>query len=528
MKTLAYWLLVIALIAATRGAAFLEPDPCDAYTYAYVGAKWADGRQLYRDLWENKPPAIYLVDGGAFLLDRAHLWRSLYVVESGTAILTALCLCGILRRWVGRPCDRVVTAVAVVLAFSMRFAYSGNLTEGYQVACVVAGLWVFTARGWSGSPAWLLAVGSLIGLGGLFKPPGLAAGLAIVLWLGAESLGRRLSWRHFFLKTGALVCGLTLPWLILTGWFAGHRLAGEMLYASLGYNRQYGQDVWRSRGLVWAILSCYQELWVALPVLATAACGAMALLDPRRWFGGGKGGEPNWRLLAVLWMLGDLAGALAGGRCYQHYFVPLVVSASAVSAFVLNDVRQRLVGATEGAAAGRIALCVLGMWLATIVGRDVVWGASLARSGWESPETRGRRELAQMVRQTARPGDTLFTWGSAAYFFYETWLDPIYPDKDTHRALDFDAKAAQVGRDVLAALQQRPPRFIITDVNEDHPQRPQPDIVRAFEYYKMMVESDYRRVAQRGPRSLWVRKADARPTTTTSTRPTTTTTGRSG
>jgi len=505
MRTILFWLTVIVVIACLRGVAYLEPDPCDAYTYAYVGAKWLDGKLLYRDLWENKPPAIYLLNAGAFAISRIHHWRVLYVFECVAALLTALCLCGIVRRWLGRPHDRTVTIVAVVLAFCTRFSYSGNMTEGYQVAFAVFGLWVVTVVCWDRSAWWYLLAGLLIGIGGLFKPPGMATGMAVIIWLMTEYVARRLSGGRACIRAVMICCGLAIPWLVTTVWFASYGLAREMLYASFVYNRYYRQEVWRTRGPVWVVLSCQQELWIALPIVAGAVYAGLTLLNPVRLFQRGDGERPDWRWLALLWMLGDLGGALAGGRSYQHYFVPFVVSATVLAGFALADATRSLAGVPNLAPSRRVAVSVLGIWLTLIGGRDLLWGASLLRSGGQSAETVGRYELAKKAQELARPGDKLFTWGSAAFFFYEAWLDPIYADRDAHRALDFEAKAAQVGRDVLALLQREPPRFIVSDVNEDHPQRRQPDILNAYEYYCRILKQDYEKVLQRGPRALHVR-----------------------
>ncbi len=522
MRTLAFWIGVFGIVACLRGVAYLEPDPSDAYRYAYVGAKWIDGMLPYRDLFENKPPAIYALNALAFAISRPHHWFVLYVFEVLLGLLTIVCLAGMIRRWVGHPYDYVAGVVAATLTFGLRFAYTGNMTEGCQVAWVVAGLWLITVPGATRSAGWYLAGGFLIGLGSLFKPPGLAAAIAVVLWLGTECLAGRVPPRRALLRTCLLTIGLAAPWLLASGGFALYGLTGEMLYASLAYNRHYGQEMWQTRGAAWIILESYQQLWVALPVLAAAGYAALPLLRPSRLLGREESG-PNWRLLAILWMLGDLAGALAGGRCYQHYFVPLMISATAVSSFVMADAGRSLAGLSKAHPVGRIGLSVLLVWVALLIGRDAVHGVSVLRSGGESPETQGRSDLAREARRLAKPGDTLFTWGSAAYFFYEAWLDPIYPDMDAHRAYDFDGKAAQIGIDLLAAWDDHPPRFIITDVNEDHPQRPQPDLLRAFETFNRRLASDYGCVLRRGPRSLHVR-IDTRAATRSAALPTSQTT----
>lgn len=506
MRTSTFWILAILLIACLRGAAYLQPDPSDAYRYAYVGAKWTEGWMPYRDLFENKPPAIYALNALAYRISADHHWRVVYLIETALAVLTVTCFVSILRRWLGKPYDYLLALLAIPLAFGLKLAYSGNMTEGYQVAFVVAGLWVVVVTAQQRSSLWLLPAGALIGIGSLFKPPGLAAGIAVIAWLGLEWPAGRIALRRAACKVLALVIGLGLPWLVCVAWFAQHGLADDMLYASLTYNRAYGQEIWRNLGLSWVILQTYEQLWHVLIVLAAAGLVTLGLLRPSMLLTRGQT-QPNWRVLAVLWMLGDLGGALAGGRCYNHYFVPLMFSATAVAGFLLLDVHRQLAGVDTVRPLRRTAITVLLAWVVLLVGRDAVYGLSLLRSGGRSPETAARFELVEAARELARPGDTLFTWGSAAFFFYEMQLDPIHWDMDAHRAFDFDAKAAQLGRDYLQAFRVNPPDFVVTDVNEDFPQRDQPDLLRAHAVFKRMIAEDYRKVMRRGPRTLYVRKS---------------------
>ncbi|MBN1344177.1 MAG: glycosyltransferase family 39 protein [Phycisphaerae bacterium] len=505
MRAALFWIAVVVIIAALRGVAYLEPDPSDAYRYAYVGAKWTEGWLPYRDLFENKPPAIYAINALAFAVSREHHWRVLYVLETTLAVITVLCLAGMVRQWVGRPYDRIAALVAAPLAFGLRFAYTGDMTEGFQVAFTVVGLWVIVVLA-ARHGAWRYVLGGcLIGIGSLFKPPGLAAAVAVTIWLIVEWLSARLPIRRCLLGIGLLAAGVLLPWLVAIGGFALQGQAGAMLQAALGYNRHYGQEMWRSKGITWVVLNSYDSLWVALPVLAAAGYVVLTMLRPARLLTRGVP-SPNWRLLAMLWMLGDLGGALAGGRCYQHYFVPIMISASAVAALALSDATRRLAGVAEAQSARRVGMAVLILWIVLLVGRDAVVGVSLSRSDWRSNEARKRFEIAKAARAMAKPGDTLFTWGSAAFFFYEAWLDPIYPDMDAHRAYDFDDKARQVALDLMAAFADKPPRFIVTDVNEDHPQRSQPDLLRAFSAFNRRLDADYRPVLIRKPWTLYVRR----------------------
>ncbi len=57
--------LLALLILGTRWHTRLEPLDRDISAYAVIGREMLNGRPLYSDLWDHKPPGIHLIFAGA-------------------------------------------------------------------------------------------------------------------------------------------------------------------------------------------------------------------------------------------------------------------------------------------------------------------------------------------------------------------------------------------------------------------------------------------------------------------------------
>jgi hypothetical protein len=121
--TLGFLVLAAVAIAATvvgRGFTALLPGDDDALLFAYIGEQIANGQILYRDLWDNKPPGIFVVNAlAAYFTD----WSFLFLAAlEGVLVLAAIGCTYAFMRTAGAP--RIPTAIAVAgAALSCNLAY---------------------------------------------------------------------------------------------------------------------------------------------------------------------------------------------------------------------------------------------------------------------------------------------------------------------------------------------------------------------------------------------------------------------
>lgn len=175
---------------------------------------------------------------------------------------------------------------------------------------------------------------------------------------------------------------------------------------------------------------------------------------------GGPAAGPWWPL-ALLWVACDLAGALAGGRNYRHYFLTLAPSLSVAAGFTYWALLARL----PHDARARGWAVILG---AFIVGPLVVAQAADMRQvlGWglwpAEPQEKSSSELvAAQLNAIRRPSDTLFTWDYQPRIYLATNMRSPTRQLDGHYLYDFGGSATRYGEELWRTLRRAPPTFIV-------------------------------------------------------------------
>jgi hypothetical protein len=167
----------------------------------------------------------------------------------------------------------------------------------------------------------------------LFKPTGRAPLLAQTAWLLLLwAMGRRLSGRQLLASALTNGAGVLIAWLPAALYFWQHGAIGELVHASTLYNVRYGlaSQATGGQGFLtpFTLASTLQPLASLIVTIGIGLTVARVLAprhDTKPNAAAGRATCAGW-LLPLLWVGADLAGALAGGRHYQHYFLPLTSS----------------------------------------------------------------------------------------------------------------------------------------------------------------------------------------------------------
>jgi hypothetical protein len=280
-------LLAIAILfVIVRALPILTfPMGRDQATYLVVGKGLLEGKQLYRDLWDIKPPGIYIVYAGIAKLFGRVMW-SAAVVD----ILLLLIISYLLFRFTEPYLGRAGAALAIMVHASMH----GEVEyfwiaqpETFQVACVLAGYLLMKRRGqwWK---ATSFAAGFVLGYACWLKYNGVAF-LPLLLFLpflDTSGLDREpprvslsISRRSWLVKAALVLTGLAaaigvvLTWIVLKGaWPAMKEAQFEVLprYAAMAVQRRphyllsvfartnYFLGVWN----LWATLVALLVAWM--------------------------------------------------------------------------------------------------------------------------------------------------------------------------------------------------------------------------------------------------------------------------
>jgi hypothetical protein len=472
------------LLLLLRLPSLVQPAGGDQGLYAYAGQRMLAGDVMYRDMWDQKPPAIAFTY--ALLL---RVWPHQSMV-AGADLVVAATVASLLivlgRRRYGVNVGYGAAALFLLLGDPYLQRLSGIYVRG-QCEPFMA-LAIITSLVLLAHPArqrrHLIGAGIALALAFWLKYNA-AAGVAAVALAGWawgpytlrdwRPVSRDLAW--IALGFGAVAAGVL-------AYFAAHGALYDLRLATIDYNVHYSNETYEGAGNALAYL-------VTFPI-------ERARVDPL-WFLGGIGAlllarqaRSNRSALVVLgWLAAAvLSIAINGGRSLPNYFVqanPALALAGAAGLATL-------------AASGRVlrfgvaVLLLAGVWR---VGADTpVWGlrmaslpsllenvrydlryvrghldrdAYLSRFKGEKHDALEIATLVRHVRETTAPADPILVFGfsggsvlwnsarvSASRFF---WSRPVI--------IEFAAGYPGYGSaGLLSDLQRRPPALVVLQKEE--------------------------------------------------------------
>lgn len=365
---------------------FIGPS-LDAGVFGVVGWRMANGALPYRDVWDHKPPGIFLVNFLAAAAGELQ-WPVVWALSVLAVTAVAIATCHVVLAFAGGRIAAVAGAATAAVGGQYLLTLGGGLTEPFAAAlAMVAFARALTARS---TAAWAL-IGVVLGLSVLTSTQ-LAPAVAGVT---AIALGRDGRWgRMAAMGLGlAVVAAATLVALAVSGTLAA------AMDAVLSYNAAYrssaGVDPRRWSLVPWTVL-------VTLPLVAPALVGALRLRAHPPAFTVGIG--------AVVWIVMAVAVILVQDRFYAHYAIGLVPPLAILAAVGLMDLhahpplrRGWLVPGAVLVLIGTISLPVSFL------------GAAQEGSSWLESNRRSDA-VGAAIRDLASPQGTVLVWGN------EPWL----------------------------------------------------------------------------------------------------------
>jgi hypothetical protein len=462
-------LLVCWAIGSTivgRSFTALDPRPFDAQLFAYFGLQWLHGHIPYVNIWDNKPPGIFAVNALVFFLFpksfTALAWmEGIFILGCiGTIYL-------LIRQWGGPWRVAALTTAWVAVASNLRYYNQhGNFTEIYTLWPATLSMYCFSKASPTFHGKWIFLAGLFSGMASLFKLPGLSPLLAqgaflFLLWAAFRQLSlRRILAAGFVTSVGALVAWLPAAW-----YFWRHNAFGELVYASWTYNIFYGAAAQRT------ILSAARNTLSRLqPLTSLMVCVIAGLmLYVRLWAMSRRSREPGdkigpapgfWWPLALLWFVFDLAGALAGGRNYPHYFLPLTVSLSVVAGVMYWSLLENMPNQAHrwGIETILFALIIGPLIFAQVL--DVRQMRSVL-SASEHPALEPWEAVSAHLNTIRSPSDTLFMWDYLPRIYFATEMKSPTRLLDAHYIFDSAESRRKFGEEIMQGLKRAPPTFII-------------------------------------------------------------------
>jgi Dolichyl-phosphate-mannose-protein mannosyltransferase len=473
-------LLVMAMAAlVVRVVTIAEPLGIDQSLWASAVRGLARGQRLYRDVWEQRPPGIYLTYWFGFA---AFGWTAAAVawLDLLASALTAIQIY-VLARVLA---TRTTAAVAVFLYAALTipaglFNYGGFLQRSVCETFIVAsaGFAALSALAVRrrGSLAGAAGIGWWGGVAAIYKPNAVLYLPALLWWaLPAFRGADRLRWARLVLVCAAASLVpplLTILWL----WHVG--VLPDARIAVVDFNRWYvaagnspGAFLLAFSKEVWLRMKS-DPLWLAGGVAAAAA--VWDLVRGRRL--------PALASLAVLWGAAcALVIAVNGIRLFSTYFLQAAAPLALLAAWWLTTAAS---GARGRRAVWALTLVAMGIvvvrqpyvsravgslmldarMLRGSVARQVYLDAFGGYANDRGYSARANEELADYVRRHTDPSDRIFLFGingAGVYFAADRLTAHRFLRVNFFVPTDFPDPAFTLSA-VVAELSVRRPRYLI-------------------------------------------------------------------
>jgi 4-amino-4-deoxy-L-arabinose transferase-like glycosyltransferase len=479
-------LLFAGIIAAQRLHTYHEPLDRDTACYAVIGHEFLQGRKLYTDLWDHKPPAVYITFA-AFELLAGYSRRSIFALNVTFAVLTLLGVYAAGRADGGAAGGGTAgglwaAAFWTVICGDLFLEANQPNTEVMINACLI---WAFALMVRSEEkprrPSYWLGIGGLFALASLYKHITVVtpAALAVVHLLFARRKRGALG------QTAAIALVGVAAWAIAFGYFAADNRLGDFVGAVFRYNVGYAGDQGEnvSRGLDFPLLvPPYLRFAWPLALLTLAALVLLARKSPRA-FG----------MLAAL-ILAAAIEVLLPGKFFAHYYQFWMPVLCVGGAWGITWLASRLPSRTAPAAhlAGAAALALLMMHEAPFYRLPATEWARLKCGG--RPVSIEMAALAREIDGMLAPEETFFVWGNAPELYYYTRRPPPYAALFTD-PIRQGPMVEKISNEILMDIDRSPPELFVAQLDEtvlgrltDHPvprwfvRRYQPLPDRPFRY----------------------------------------------
>lgn len=440
--------IACAITLPTSSAVAFEPTYHDGAIFMYVGEMWSRGVVPYLQLFDNKPPGIFILNAIA-----AGTHHALWVLALMEFLSVMGCILSVRKtlQIVGASArTSFFGVIAAALMINLPDYGAGNMSEAYMLAPMAASMLAFAYSVRSGKLRHVFLAGICSGLACLFKPFALSVFMAQVAFVVFKrTLGSRLVFASIF----ANIAGAVTAWVPVLVYFALRGGLKQMLDASFFYNMHYGVA---SQPKALDLLT--NLAIVLLPNSTMVGCIFIGFAARRKHPSQIPGKRSDLWDLALLWFGFGLALVLLAGRGYKHYFLSLTPSLALAAALVFWSVEKR--ETTRGL---RMAICAL--MLSPLVMAQVPELVEIVHD-YKEVALHNRRvipvEVAAMeLQQTAAPSSTVFVWGFEPSIFSSTHLRNALRFPTSQYIYDSPRSYDVVGHEILSGMHATPPDYVV-------------------------------------------------------------------
>ncbi|HEX2674822.1 MAG TPA: glycosyltransferase family 39 protein [Polyangiaceae bacterium] len=456
----------------------------DQSIYALVGDGVLHGKMPYRDLWDFKPPGIFLV----YALAQGLFGRGMVAIRLLEVLGMIGSVFGFMRLaetfFERRQAGLVGGAVAALIQAELEFWHTAQ-PEVFGGYLTLAALLVATSAPHPRRRIWTWVItGVLFGLAFLFKPPLGGGAFVCGAYLAKREQQRTDSTPRALLTMVVVGASAALPILLCAAWF-GLRGAWPALRWTLAeFTPGYTALGWQDRQAAGMLYYALEEAFFKFSALAAAGVIAMAAITPLH----SREREGTYLVLGIIAI--QIAGVAMQGKFFPYHYTATLQLIAFLAGLGLYKLWRRCMGGGFGGALAFMSFVAVVTSMRT-ASRDLPQDYSeraLMRLGYAfrmGPyKTRDAidrdlsyvadfnlaadRDVALEVRSRTRSEDPIFVWGfePAIYWFSERTPSSRFIYDVPQRS---EWQKGYARRELLRDLHSRVPALVIVQHNDVFP-----------------------------------------------------------
>lgn len=426
----------------------------DEGIYLTVGEGLKQGLLLYRQIYDHKPPGVFIL---AALAGSIFWFKVILLIWHLVTVSLFWKLSGILFE---KNTRRVLVATSIFALLTTLPLLEGNITNGeiLMIGPVIGALVLLLGA----AITWqrLLLTGMLFSAAAFIKPPALLDTAALVVFWGALSLWRWKDMARAVAHSFFLGIGIVIPILVVSFYFFSQGLLADFLGASFLQNVSY-LSAWGVPTLQGGDAAIQFGLPFRAGVLAASLIGILIF---KKFF-------DKTILFALIWFVFAAFSMLLSGRPYPHYIIQAVPPlAILVTILLLGREKYRF-----------LTVPFLLIFLTSLVFYKFYYYPTFSyyqnflsfSAGQKSQEEYFRYfdsrvpttyKLAETIASRTTSQEKIFIWGTMPELYALTHRLPPGRYVTSFHIGDFKGEA-----ETLESLQNSPPRYIIRVQGEKRP-----------------------------------------------------------
>ncbi|NPV76153.1 MAG: hypothetical protein HPY59_07230 [Anaerolineae bacterium] len=204
--------------------------------FLYTAQQMVEGKKLYKEVWDHKPPLIFAINSLGLILGKGSLW-GIWGIQFLFCFLVVFLILVTLNRFF----SAFTAAFSVVCAMAalMMVNHGGNYSENYGLLFQAGVFWLALHAGktYRKTGRLYLAAGVLAGLAFMLKQNLIGFGLALGIYLILREIFRKTP--HQWQDVLGLVSGFGLTMLLFFGYFYLRGVFVDFWDAAFRYNLAY-------------------------------------------------------------------------------------------------------------------------------------------------------------------------------------------------------------------------------------------------------------------------------------------------